>query len=93
MTKKKSIDPSVFEFDDDTPESEWRGMPEYNQPFNGAYRQLIVSFDDEEGVRKFAKLVNQNITDKTKSIWFPQRERNNVVDLFWVDSSEVKDEE
>jgi len=84
MAKKKKIDTSVFEFSDDTPESEWRGMPEYNQPFNGAYRQLIVSFDDEEGVRQFAQLVNQSITDKTKSIWYPPRERNNVVDLFWI---------
>lgn len=92
MTKKKSIDTSVFEFDDDTPETEWRGMPEYNQPFNGAHRQLIINFDSDEGVKEFSKLVSQQITDKTKSIWYPPRERNNVVDLFWFENKTNKDQ-
>ena len=94
MKKKKKLDTSVFEFDEDTPETEWRGMPEFNQPDNGAYRQIIVSFDDEEGIKQFAKATGQNLTDKTKSIWYPPRERNNVVDLFWFDKdSETTHEE
>lgn len=87
MAKKTKLDTSAFEFDDDTPETEWRGMPEFNQPDNGAYRQIIVSFDDEEGVKQFAKAIGHHLTDKTKSIWYPPRERNNVVDLFWFDKT------
>ena len=79
----------LFEWiNDDDPDNEWRGMPEFKQPDNGAYRQIIVSFDNDEGVAKFAELIDQNITSKTKSVWFPAREKNNVVDLFWFDKSE-----
>jgi hypothetical protein len=78
----------LFEWtNDDDPENEWRGMPEFNQPDNGAFRQIIVSFDDQAGVDKFAALINQNITSKTKSLWYPGREKNNVVDLFWFDKT------
>lgn len=80
-------DTSLFEgIPDDEREAEWRGMPEFNQPDNGALRQIIVSFDTEEGVEEFARLVGQNLTKKTKSIWFPKREKNDVADLFWVAS-------
>jgi hypothetical protein len=81
------IDTSLFEgIPEDELDTEWRGMPEFNQPDNGAIKQIIVSFDSEEGIEEFAKLVGQNITKKTKSIWFPKREKNDVVDLFWFSS-------
>jgi hypothetical protein len=84
---------SLFDWDDtDDSREEWRGMPEFNQPDNGAYRQIIISFEDEEAVSKFAKLLGTQFTEKTKSIWFPHRERNNVADLFWFDKS-TKDQE
>jgi hypothetical protein len=84
-TKKKIVNP-LFEIDDDDEyETEWRGMPEFNQPDNGAFRQIIVSFDDQDGVDSFAKAIGQSLTNKTKSVWYPPRERNNVADLFWVD--------
>jgi hypothetical protein len=83
-TKKKIVNP-LFEIDDDEYETEWRGMPEFNQPDNGAFRQIIVSFDDQDGVDSFAKAIGQSLTNKTKSVWYPPRERNNVADLFWVD--------
>jgi len=84
-TKKKIVNP-LFEIDDaDEYETEWRGMPEFNQPDNGAFRQIIVSFDDQAGVDAFARAIGQSLTDKTKSVWYPPRERNNVADLFWVD--------
>lgn len=78
-------DTSLFEgMPEDEKSTEWRGMPEYDQPENGAVRQIIVSFSRHEDVDEFAKLVGQNITKKTRSLWFPDRERNNVVDLFYV---------
>ena len=84
-TKKKIVNP-LFEIDDaDEYETEWRNMPEFNQPDNGAFRHIIVSFDDQAGVDAFAKAIGQSLTDKTKSVWYPPRERNNVADLFYVD--------
>lgn len=92
MATKKKINNPLFEIDDaDEYETEWRGMPEFNQPDNGAFRQIIVSFDDQEGVDKFAKLIGQNLTDKTKSLWFPPRPTNKVVDLFYFDEGDSTD--
>ena len=88
------LNTSLFEgVPEDEKTSEWRGMPEFNQPDNGALRQIIVSFDTEEGIEEFARLVGQNITKKTKSIWFPQREKNDVVDLFWIDKTTTTNED
>jgi hypothetical protein len=80
----------IFDFDeqDDSHETEWRGMPEFNQPDNLAYKQVIISFEDDAGIEAFAKLINQNITKKTKSVWFPAREKNRVADLFWFNENE-----
>lgn len=87
MAKKKIKPPAdIFEFDDaDEYETEFRGMPEFNQPDNGAFRQIIISFDDQDGVDKFEALIGQSLTKKTKSLWFPPRATNKVVDLFYFD--------
>ena len=74
-------------------ETEWRGMPDFNQPDNGAVRQIIVSFHAMEDVEVFAKLLNQNITKKTKSLWFPARDKNNVADLFYVNETDDRAKE
>lgn len=86
MAKKLKLS-DAFEFDDeDEHETEWRGMPEFNQPDNGAFRQIIVSFDDQDGVDAFAKAIKQQLTPKTKSVWYPPRPMNKVFDLFQFDS-------
>lgn len=88
-----SGDNSLFQWEGgDDPRLEWRGMPEFNQPDNGAYRQIIVSFDTQEAVDRFAQLLDVSLTSKTKSIWWPPRERNNVADLFWIDTSQKHEE-
>lgn len=91
MSKNKiTLNQNLFNVEqDDDVDNEWRGMPEFNQPDNGAFRQIIVSFDNQDGVDAFAKLIDQTLTSKTKSVWYPSRERNNVVDLFFYD---VRDE-
>lgn len=56
------------------PEKEWEDMPEFaNEDISGV-RQLIITFANNDDVRAFAELVQQNITDKTKSIWYPKAE-------------------
>lgn len=82
---KVNLDQSLFDYEHDRSE-EWRGMPDFNQPDNGAFRQIIVSFDNQEGVAAFAKAIGQDLTAKTKSIWYPPRERNTLTDLFWFDT-------
>jgi len=61
-------------------QDEWEGMPEFNQDDKMPIRQIIISFDNKEDINKFSKLLNQNITDKTKSLWYPKKEKNVLKD-------------
>jgi hypothetical protein len=62
---------SLFD-DENDPFTEWVGMPEFVQEKQKPYAELIVRFRNEEDLQKFAKLINQKITLKTKSIWHPE---------------------
>jgi hypothetical protein len=78
-------DDDIIEWPPEFYEKHWQNMPTYDQPNNSAYRQLIINFENEDAVKAFSDLVGQNLTKKTKSIWFPKREQNNVSDLFWIE--------
>ena len=51
----------------------WVGMPAYNQEDQKAYKQIYVNFESEADYQAFAQLVNQNLSKKTKSIWYPKK--------------------
>jgi ParB-like chromosome segregation protein Spo0J len=53
------------------PNKEWESMPEFSQDDKTSFRHIIVHFKTQDDVDKFSLSINQNITDKTKSIWFP----------------------
>ena len=61
-------------------DKEWEGMPEFKQDDKMPYRQIIISFENEGDVENFSTLLNQNITDKTKSLWYPKKEKNILKD-------------
>jgi ParB-like chromosome segregation protein Spo0J len=69
-----------FNIDKINPQDEWGGMPEFNQDDKMPIRQIIISFENKEDINKFSKLLNQNITDKTKSLWYPKKEKNVLKD-------------
>ena len=46
-----------------------------------SYKKLIVHFDCEEDIRDFEALIKQKITDKTKYIHFPFKEKDAVKDF------------
>jgi len=54
------------------PDGEWVGMPHFNNPDATGFRSIVVHFHDQDGVDKFAKLMKQKITDKTRFMWFPE---------------------
>lgn len=60
---------------------QWVGMPEYKQEDLTAYRHIIVNFNNPDDVAKFAELLGQNITEKTRFLWFPKAEIDKVKDL------------
>ena len=50
----------------------WAGMPECDQPAAEPFRTLKVHFNEQAAVDAFAKLIGQNVTDKTKYVWYPK---------------------
>ena len=50
----------------------WKGMPEFVQEDLEPYRTLHVHFESAEDVEKFAQLIQQDISPKKASIWFPE---------------------
>lgn len=57
-------------------EDEWEGMPEFDQPDATSFRKVIVHFENPDDVAEFFSIIGQSDTGKTKSIWFPEKERN-----------------
>lgn len=53
--------------------AEWQGMPEFNQQDLSGYKRIIVHFMTEEDYVGFSRLIDQKLTDKTKSVWYPKR--------------------
>ena len=78
--KQEFLDAIDFANHAQIPEKEWQGMPEFMQNEEGIYQKIIVSFDTEEDVAKFAKLINQQITEKTHSIRIPYRPINKTTE-------------
>lgn len=83
---------SLFEEDEDEDfyiEDEWVDMPAFEANNMMYYKQLIVSFQTKDDMLAFAELVGRTITDKTKSIWYPQRETIASTLNRWIDEDEL----
>ena len=55
-------------------EKEWQGMPEFNSNDLTPHRQITISFNNEKDIQRFSELIEQTITKKTKSLWYPKVE-------------------
>ena len=64
--------------------SHWKGMPEFNQKNNPPYKKIIVSFRTKEDYEEFAKIIDQGLTDKTKSIWHPKLAKTKNSLMRWI---------
>ncbi len=61
---------------------EWVGMPTVNETkVDGAVKSIYIHFQTEESIDEFSKLIGQEITDKTKFIWFPKKDKDNLKDI------------
>ena len=61
-------------------DGEWRGMPEYAQEDQQAWRTIKIHFCNQADVDAFAALIGQSFTDKTKFAWFPEAAVEHVAD-------------
>jgi hypothetical protein len=69
------------------PNEEWQGMPEFEQEDKTAFKSVTVHFANIVDMEEFAKLLDQTITEKTKSIWYPKKERENLMPYRCADES------
>jgi hypothetical protein len=56
------------------PRKEWNDMPEFKQDGTNFYKEITIRFLNKEDYDKFQKLIEQELTEKTKSIWFPKQD-------------------
>lgn len=63
----------------------WKGMPEFKQLDAEPWKSVVVHFETEKDMLDFAKLMDQRITFKTPSIWFPKVDRVAAIDKLWID--------
>lgn len=54
----------------------WVGLPAYESTNLEPEKQLIVSFRTKEDFLAFSSVIGQQLTLKTRSVWYPERARD-----------------
>ena len=52
---------------------EWIDMPEFFQEDREPCQKIIMSFENVADIKSFGELIDQNITSKTLSLWYPKQ--------------------
>jgi len=81
-------DDFLFETDDESAEAEWFDMPEFIQEEQAPYAYITVKIDSQKNLEKFAELMEQDISQKTKSIWYPKLVKNVIFNQRYVGKDE-----
>lgn len=77
-------------FDDlESWKKEWKGMPEFIQEDLTSFRKIVIHFRSEEDVQEFSKLIQQKITPKQPSLWFPKMEFRKFSNKRYTDESNI----
>ena len=87
---KKEDQPKLFDDLDELTwwKKEWQDMPEFIQDDLLPVKQLIISFDNYEDYFKFGKLIDQNLTKQTKSVWHPKIKKTTFSDKRYIQDDE-----
>jgi hypothetical protein len=78
--------PVLFETEEDW-RKEWQDMPEFIQEDEMPFRTIYVHFKSQSDINNFAKLMQQQITGETKSLWFPKAIIGGYFNKRYVDES------
>ncbi len=65
----------------------WQGMPEFEQEDLSAIQSIHVNFKTREDVESFAQLIGQSLTDRTRSIWYPEADKIDMSSERYFDES------
>lgn len=69
-------------------DKEWVNMPEFNMQDLEPVKQVIISFKTFEDMNSFAKLIEQPLTKKTQSVWYPKAEIDRAYDKIYTSRDE-----
>ena len=67
--------------------SEWQGMPEFEQDTIGPKYTIKVHFGSGEDISAFSRLLGQTVNEKTRYIWFPRQQKERLKDYLAHDES------
>ena len=73
-------------------EDEWRGMPEFIQENLEPIKTLMIHLEDLKDLVDLSEVIGQQITEKTKSIWFPKLDSDKPSDFIYTDEHGEYDE-
>ena len=82
---KPNLDQEVLFGDQEAWREEWQGMPEFEQKNLLPEYSVRVNFASFEDLQKFASMVEQTLTVKTQSIWYPKQEREDLAGKRYVE--------
>lgn len=69
------------------PGDEWQGMPEFDQDDLSATYEIKVKFEDINALQEFAAIIGQDLTENTRSIWYPERAMRPHTGMHYVSKS------
>lgn len=72
---------------EDLQRREWVNMPEFIQENQEPFKTVFVHFANREDMEEFSRIVDQNITLYTQSIWYPAAEIKKYSDKRYIDES------
>lgn len=70
----------------------WVGMPACDQPDKKPHKTVYVHFRNEEDYKAFQTLIGDKLSEKTKSIWYPKREVQDLWSQRWVENDKFDPE-
>ena len=76
MAKKVLRQGKIIEVDPENDwKQEWLNMPEFENQDCSPVKSIKVSFASEEDIQKFAELIGQTVTMKTRTVWYPKAKK------------------
>lgn len=70
----------------------WKGMPEFyneNLDKDGLYTSINVKIRTREDLEELSKRIGKNLTSRTKSMWYPYREPEQLKYYAWIDENDI----
>ena len=67
----------------------WKQMPEFTQENKNSFKKITMKFKTKDDYESFSKIIGQDITEKTKSIWHPEQGIVQNKKLRWIVPNEI----